>query len=413
MQKTKLSQSATQQRPAILFFAEAVTLAHVARPMTLAQSLDGKGFRVTLACDNRYQHLFPECEIAVFPLQTISNAQFNRALAEGRPVYDALTLRAYVRNDLDLMDKLQPDLVIGDFRLSLAVSARLNRIPYITISNAYWSPYARLSFPLPEHPLTRVMGVALAQQLFRLVRPSVFAYHSIAFNKIRREFGLPSLSYNLREIYTEADQTLYADIPHIVPNVCLPSHHHWLGPVLWSPQVQLPNWWPHLPSQRPIIYVTLGSSGEGHRLPIILQALASLPVFVIVATAGGPLPRDLPSNARAAPYLPGIEASARSRLVICNGGSPTTQQALAAGVPVIGVVNNMDQHLNMICLEAAGVGLRLRAGQLTQVRLQKALKQLLQDESYTEKARYLQQRIQQHDTQRTFVERVTTQLNKK
>jgi UDP:flavonoid glycosyltransferase YjiC (YdhE family) len=412
MHKSNADQPIPRQRPSILFVAEAVTLAHVARPITLAQSLDIKRFRITLACDNRYQALFPNLEMAFLPLQTIPSAQFNRALAEGKPVYDTATLRAYVRNDLALMDKLQPDLVVGDFRLSLAVSARLARIPYFAISNAYWSPCAKLTFPLPEHPLTRVIGVALAQRLFRLVRPGVFAYHSVPFNKIRREFGLPSLSYNLREIYTEADQTLYADIPYVVPTTSLPPHHHWLGPVLWSPQVQLPDWWTHLAKEQPIIYVTLGSSGENHRLPVILRALADLPVVVIAATAGGVLPKNLPNNVKVAPFLPGIEASARSCLVICNGGSPTTQQALAAGVPVIGVVNNMDQHLNMLCLEAAGVGLRLRAGQLTSDRLQEAVNRLLQDPCYTEQARCLQHRIKQHDTHRTFTELVAAQLAK-
>jgi UDP:flavonoid glycosyltransferase YjiC (YdhE family) len=182
--------------------------------------------------------------------------------------------------------------------------------------------------------------------------------------------------------------------------------------VLWSPQVQLPDWWTHLSEEQTIIYVTLGSSGENHLLPTILQALAHLPVVVIAATAGATIPKDLPNNARVAPFLPGIEAAARSRLVICNGGSPTTQQALAAGVPVIGVVSNMDQHLNMLCLEAAGVGLRLRAGQLTSDRLQKAVKELLQDSRYTENAHYLQRRIQQHDTHGTFAKRITAQLDK-
>lgn len=412
MHKNNAAQLIPQRRPSILFVAEAVTLAHVARPITLAQSLGGKHFQITLACDNRYQALFPNLEMAFYPLQTISSAQFNRALAKGKPVYDTATLRAYVRDDLALMEKLQPDLVVGDFRLSLAVSARLNRIPYFTISNAYWSPYTTLPVPLPEHPLTRVLGVTLAQRLFRLVRPGVFAYHSVPFNKVCREFGLPSLSYNLREIYTEADQTLYADIPYIVPTTSLPPHHHWLGPVLWSPQVQLPDWWARLQEEQPIVYVTLGSSGESDRLPVILQTLADLPVVVIAATAGGAVPKDLPKNVHIAPFLPGIEASARSCLVICNGGSPTTQQALTAGVPVIGVVNNMDQHLNMLCLEAAGVGLRLRAGQLTPNRLQAAVKRILQDTRYTQQARCLQHRIEQHDTHRTFAELVTAQLAK-
>jgi UDP:flavonoid glycosyltransferase YjiC (YdhE family) len=66
-----------------------------------------------------------------------------------------------------------------------------------------------------------------------------------------------------------------------------------------------------------------------------------------------------------ADYLPGDAATARASLVICNGGSLTTQQALAAGKPVLGIASNMDQHLNMGALCRAGAGELLRAGTVT------------------------------------------------
>jgi hypothetical protein len=32
-------------------------------------------------------------------------------------------------------------------------------VPYLTVTNAYWSPYARQRFPMPELPLSRRIGV--------------------------------------------------------------------------------------------------------------------------------------------------------------------------------------------------------------------------------------------------------------
>jgi UDP:flavonoid glycosyltransferase YjiC (YdhE family) len=258
---------------------------------------------------------------------------------------------------------VKPDLVVGDFRISLGVSARVAGIPYWTVTNAYWGPYSQLPFPLPEHPMTRVFGVGLSQALFNLARPLVFSLHTRPLNRVRREYGLPRLGYDLRTAYTDADQTLYADIPEFIPTASLPSHHHWLGPVLWSPAVEPPDWWEALPADRPIVYVALGSSGENVRaLPVILQGLANLPVTVIAATAGQASGIAPPKNAWVASFLPDVAAAARSQLVICNGGSLATQQALAAGVPVIGVVSNLDQHLNMLCLERAGEGAAVAGG---------------------------------------------------
>ena len=55
-----------------------------------------------------------------------------------------------------MLAEIAPDLVVGDLRVSLSVSARLAGIPYVAIANAYWSPYARRRFPLPDVLWTRM-----------------------------------------------------------------------------------------------------------------------------------------------------------------------------------------------------------------------------------------------------------------
>ena len=257
------------------------------------------------------------------------------------------TLRGYVKDELEVIRELAPDVVVGDFRLSLAVSTRVTNTPYMAITNAYWSPYGRQHFPVPELPIARRLGLPIAQGLFQLARPFAFAYHTLPLNRIRREYGLPSLGFDLRRIYTEADHTLYADVPEMAPTFGRPDNHHYLGPILWSPPVELPMWWQDVPRDRPVVYVNLGSSGRRELLPIVLDALADLRVFVIAATLGRSLPRGCSGNVRLANFLPGERAAARASLVICNGGSPTTHQALAASTPVLGLASNMDQHLNM------------------------------------------------------------------
>ncbi len=120
-----------------------------------------------------------------------------------------------------------------------------------------------------------------------------------------------------------------------------------------------------LPTGLPVVYVTLGSSGQSSLLPTLLGALGRLPITVIAATAGRVTPTQIPDNVRIADFLSGAAASEVSNLVICNGGSPTSYQALAAGKPVIGIATNMDQYLNMSLLQRAGAGRLLRAAQVT------------------------------------------------
>ena len=118
---------------------------------------------------------------------------------------------------------------------------------------------------------------------------------------------------------------------------------------------------------------------------------------VLVATAGRAGALSLPRNAFVADYLPGIDAAARSALVICNGGSPTTLQALVSGVPVIGIASNLDQYLNIDYVERAGAGRILRAEALTVSGLNALCKLLLGDPMYKRSAATLQRQMTTYD----------------
>jgi UDP:flavonoid glycosyltransferase YjiC (YdhE family) len=160
---------------------------------------------------------------------------------------------------------------------------------------------------------------------------------------------------------------------------------------MWSPSVELPAWWGEsVPAGHDTVYVTLGSSGPGALLTMVLQALDGLPVRVLASTAGAELPARPPSNARLAAYRPGDAAAARSRLVVCNGGSLTAQQALAAGVPVLGLASNMDQFLNMAPIEAAGAGQTLRADRISPAMIREACQRLLTSSAASAVARQIQ-----------------------
>ena len=361
-------------------------------------TLDRTKFEPVMACDPRYERFAASGPWQTLGLDSVSSHQFAAALAKGSPLYDAPTLRRYVKQDLEHIERVKPDVIVGDFRLSLSVSARLVGIPYIGVVNAYWSPYYSADrFPLPVLPMTRLMPLPLAAALFRLAQPAAFRLHCRPLNRVRRENGLPSLGSDLRRVYSDADFTAYPDIPELFPIDNLPPNHGYLGPILWSPPVPKPPWWDRIPTTRPIVYVTMGSSGGAGLLATVLQGLESMPVTVIASTAGATMPSKLPANSYVAAYLPGSEACGRSELVICNGGSLTCQQALAAGVPVIGIASNMDQFLNMGALVRSGLGVALRADRLDPERVRVAASAALGDATRRQRASILALRCTPND----------------
>jgi UDP:flavonoid glycosyltransferase YjiC (YdhE family) len=299
-------------------------------------------------------------------------------------------LTAAFDEDRALLDAIRPDLVVGDFRLSLAVGARVSGVPYANICNAYWSPWADpLLHPLPELPHVRMLGPRLGKLVFDAVRPLAFRLHARPHNRLRQRHGLPAAG-GLRACYTEADHVLYADPETLVPTRGAPPNHMHLGALNWSPDIALPDWWERLPRDARLAYVTLGSSGHARALPAVLDALRALGVQALVATAGRAEARHAPGQGLwVGDYLPGDTACARADFVVCNGGASTAYQALAAGKPVLGIASNMDQYLAMHFIEAAGAGLTLRAGQADRGSIHAALGKLLGSREIFERARAL------------------------
>lgn len=372
----------------VLFFAEGATLAHVARPWVLARGLDPTRFNVTVARPRAFRWLTTDATCSVIDLECQDATTFARRLDRGMPLYDYPTLSGYVSTDLALIDAIKPDVVVGDFRLSLSVSARLRSVPYITICDAYWSPERSLRAPLPVLSFTHLTPIPLAEWVFRRVAGPAFRLHARPLERLRKHHGLPSLGFDLRRVYSDADLRLFANFPALFPEIRASPAARFIGPITWSPQPQDQR--PFVDGDEPLAYVTMGSSGDTRVLATIIPTLEEYGFQIALASAGRALPPHLNSaKTRIFDYLPGALVCRRASLVVCNGGSPTTNQALACGVPVLGITHNMDQFLNMQAIEAFGAGIMIRADRARRAATLSAVKRLRTDSSFTNRAQLL------------------------
>jgi UDP:flavonoid glycosyltransferase YjiC (YdhE family) len=370
----------------VLFVSEAVTLAQVVRLATLARALEPAGFEVHFAAARFDEMIFAGTAFTRHQIHSLGPDTVAARVASGRRIYGLRTLARYVDEERALLRGLGPSLVVGDLRLSLSVSASLEKIPYASLINAYWSPHTlSQEFPLPDHPIVSLLGVRLAARYFPRARAAVFRHFARPVNALRARHGLAPLG-SLPDVLTHGDHTLFPDIPALVPTRALPAHQRYLGPVLWSPRVPLPPWWGALDPRRPTIYVTLGSSGRIERLPLVVEVAAGLGYQVLVATAGRSHLRAVPRHVHVADYLPGDLAARRAALVVSNGGSTTGYQALAEGRPVLGIAANLDQYLAMTAIQDVGAGLLLRSGTLTRAPLAEALDRLVSEPAYVQAA---------------------------
>lgn len=375
-------------------------MAHLARPLSWIEILDPNEYDLFFGSSPQHKKWFLGKSVTFVEMSGLDPLKFAESVDQAGFIYDSQTFEAHVNEDLKVIDQIKPDVVIGDFRHSLSISCRLRKVKYINLTNAYWSPDIKMGYPLPEAPIVRFLGPIWTRILIGLFISIILKinFFKMVF-EIRKSLKKVSLKFtDYRQIIIDGDMTLYFDTPELVPLKTQKSHEKFVGPFIWSMPVTLPAWWGKLKAEKKRIFVSLGSSGNSGALPTLLKALSKLDVEVIVALAGKKNTDYKFDNIHITDFLPIEGACKGSSLVICNGGSPVACAALTYGVPVLGVIGNNDQLLNMAHLEKRGVGLTLRYWNLTEEKVQSAVLQILHGKSFADAAQIIRSEFLQINT---------------
>lgn len=374
----------------VLLIAEGVTLAHVARIIALSEEIDPEKFQIQFAFDQRFKNFLPP-EAIFFHLASITPDHFMKSVNNYKFPYTENILVQYVEDDLALLEKLQPDLVIGDFRISLAISSKKLKVPYVTMTNGYWLPDFPLSLNPPDHPILNLLPLKFAKAIFKLIKPLAFWVEARPFNQVATRFGVPQASGSLLKVYTQADHVFAVE-----PEGWLPLKNTenvtFVGPLKWAPQTEMPSWWPQIDWKKPSIFISAGSSGSEDILKQVIDATADLEVQIVFS--GWLELRDefkTKNKLFMGRLLPNKDVLAHASLFISNGGSMSMVDALANGKAVIGLTSNYDQYLNANLIEFAGVGMAFKQNRVLKNQLSSVIKRFLSaDEMMTKKLRQAQ-----------------------
>jgi UDP:flavonoid glycosyltransferase YjiC (YdhE family) len=136
-----------------------------------------------------------------------------------------------------------------------------------------------------------------------------------------------------------------------------------------------------------------------------MEALAGDDVLV-VATTGGPDPAPLrptlPANVRLERFIPHDLLLPRVDVMVTNGGYGGVQQALAHGVPLVVAGDSEDKPEVAARVRWSGAGVDLRTGRPTPVQLATAVRRVLEQPSFRQRATALQIEIAQTDAGQTI-----------
>jgi UDP:flavonoid glycosyltransferase YjiC (YdhE family) len=196
-----------------------------------------------------------------------------------------------------------------------------------------------------------------------------------------------------------------------------PANLVYTGPILHRESgAEAPQWMSQLDRSLPLVLVTQGTLANYDFDQLVNPAITGLadePVQV-VATAGGSKDGKIVSanNAIVEPYVPYELILPRTSVFVTNGGYNGVQQALSYGVPIVCYGASEDKPLVSARVRWSGAGIALQAGISMADQIRDAVRKILHDPSYTERARTLGAEIAKSEALQTVSQTVDATIAK-
>jgi MGT family glycosyltransferase len=304
---------------------------------------------------------------------------------------------------LDLLKVQNTDIIIAD---ELCYGAGLARektgVPIVTVATSVYILKSKDTAPfgLAKLPDNSFKGRLRNLIMHTMADNFIFGDSRKHTNKLRTDIGLPILNRSLLENVTDSPNLyLLGTVPSFeYPRSDLYKNTHFVGPFFGAPQEEFtpPSWWNDLNEDRPVIHVTQGTiSTEADNLIVpTIRALAKEDVLVVVSTGGAPIESikidHIPDNVRIEKFIPHYHLLPHVDVMITNGGYGGVQTALSNGVPLI-IAGATEEKPEVAAHVAYGsFGIDLKVNTPTADQLLKAVKEILKNPTYKNKARALQ-----------------------
>ena len=395
----------------ILAFPHGGFLAHTVRLLEVAKVLRARGHEVRFLTRGSYASLLEEAGFSVGDVVGLDPEHLMERLRHGDvEFYSVGSYGEHVAAERAIFREVRPRCVLGDHRWSLRSSTEQTGTPYVSLLNASWTRFWSLPLrPYVHHPLMRALGGGpLARRIVSPILPLVAGLFKQAGcreqNRWRSANGLRPYDLHLESF--EGDLNLLTDVPAYSPCDDLPPTFRYVGPLFWEPDLAVPDWLGDWRKERPLVYLSFGSTGLGDYFPVVLELLARRDVDVIVTTGGLAEIPDPPPGVRVAEILPGSTVLEKADLLVCHGGNGTIYQALAQGVPLVGIPTCITQEIEMDQVERLGCGIQINEVRFRVTELAEAIDRVLADRSYTAAAERAAEAIRRWDAPATAADEI-------
>lgn len=352
-----------------LFFPYSNQLGTTIPSVTLANMLREKGHEVIYASNGKYTHVLKDKGFEVHPINEISYTQYRRHVDNNNvDFYDEGLIHHLVDKDLELIEKINPDVIVSNNRPSIKISSQIANKKLVTIVIPSLTRYFGHRYYVPEnHFLNKILplrdvNTIMPETMVRFAFYKTMQQWGANFNKVLRYYKLP-LMKDFLGVY-EGDVTLINQSLGLFPFKPLPDNYYFLeqnlGSTFGTSHAWLHELENHKKQGKKIVFVSMGSSSL-KAYPLVMNALKQLietdDRFVLVSNHVGLL-SDGKKHQRIylESFINSSEVLPKADIVVTHGGINTLSECLQNKKVVVGVPEQGEQLWNLKYIEDQGLG---------------------------------------------------------
>ncbi len=395
-------------------------LSHTSRALMVAQKLRDLGHEVVFTVDTetkpdkggnptqrKYIKLIKEEGFEIYHIPSLLGEDIIEKLRENTAnFYNIRMIEEETEGFLSVLREIEdkkkkPDFMLKDGTYIARIPADIMNIPTGSIWNFFISNYNKNNMTLPErYPLRKVLlkvgGDKLVKlfeklRIARLILKILLMKWVVPYNFVRIKYMMKEKKWIglTRNLFSQigGDINFFADYVAFggmkINHEALP-----VAPIIWEPesstqdQHQVGKFEKFLGTykEKPLIYVTMGSSGMLKFFKLIIKALRNKGYRVAITTGKqfeiselG----ELPENFFAIPLYPGNEICKKASIMINHGGNGSTNQAIKNSLSQISIPTTAEQQWNSDLIVREGLGKQIFMGDLSETSLNAAVEELL------------------------------------
>ncbi|MHC4133233.1 MAG: glycosyltransferase [Planctomycetota bacterium] len=391
----------------LIFAVAGYNLAETGRHIEIAKACRNKFNIVFLSYGGAYESLIEDEGFTLKKMEprlTEKQLHHVRKALSGETLntvgyFTAEEMKPRVENEIKIYKEIKPACVLTGWCQSIMISTRVARIPFVNVlhSTSINEYYAAGLQSWPDRSKFFFLRWFFSEeQLNRFTSNLVLKLKLPAkpFNILAKKYGLREFK-NIIEVL-EGDYTLLADIPEWVGFNEIRSNFHYIGPLPFRLNREIPREVIEMPKDKPIVYFAMGSSGKQRLIAEIIKGFRDKPYYVIAPVEQHikDMNVEVPANVTVTGFLPAHRVNPMADISVIHGGQNTVMNACLSGTPIVGVGMHPEQQANLDACVRKGFAIRLNKKRVTASAIHKAIVKLLHNEKAKEEVNKFQHELE-------------------